>query len=215
MILNDAITAAETLYNSITDNDDYTDIASTLKTKIDAAQAVADNDDADQDTVDEATTALNTALTEVAAIKTVIDEIKNLPGSDEVNPSDSNQKAAINKASEDFDAYKDTKKTDVETMKDAGDTTEANALITAAKDEIDGVSFDPSKTLDENKAVIDDIIKQLTTDLSNQRAADAVSAKINALPPASDVTTNDKVAINEARDAYDDLTAKKYYAAFE
>ena len=49
--LNEAITAAETLYNSIKEVEDYSTIASTLKAAIDAAKDVAESDEADQDSL--------------------------------------------------------------------------------------------------------------------------------------------------------------------
>ena len=60
--LNDAITVAEKWYGRIKNNTDYTDIASALKTAIDTAKAVADNDEAGQDVVDTATQNLITAI---------------------------------------------------------------------------------------------------------------------------------------------------------
>ena len=111
--LNNAITAAETLYNSIKEVEDYSTIASTLKAAIDAAEGVAGSDTANQNDINAATTAITTA------------------------------------------------KTTAETAK---------------------------KNIDDTKA------------------ANAVIEKINALPPAGDVTASDKAAIEEAREAYDKLT---------
>ncbi|MBR4323486.1 Ig-like domain-containing protein [Treponema sp.] len=65
--LNEAITAAETLYNSIKDVEDYSTIASTLKPAIDAAKEVANSDTAAQNDVDAATTAITTAKTNAEA----------------------------------------------------------------------------------------------------------------------------------------------------
>ena len=79
--LNDAITAAEELYDSIKDNDDYTGIANTLKAAIDTAKNVADNEEADQDAVDTAATNITTAKTTAeTAILNALNEIINNAG---------------------------------------------------------------------------------------------------------------------------------------
>ena len=61
--LNNAITAAERMYVGIKDYTEQADIASALKTAIDTAKEVADNNEADQDAVDTATTNLTAAIT--------------------------------------------------------------------------------------------------------------------------------------------------------
>ena len=101
--LNDAITAAETLYDSIKNNNDYTDIASTLKTAIDAAKTVAGTDDADQDTIDEAAETVTTAK-----INTVIGMIDKLPTT--VTADDKEKIEAVRAA---YDSLSDTEKTSV------------------------------------------------------------------------------------------------------
>ena len=65
--LNNAITAAEIMYVGIKNNTDNTDVASALKTAIDIAKEVADNDKADQDAVDAATADITTAITAAEA----------------------------------------------------------------------------------------------------------------------------------------------------
>ena len=70
--LNDAITEAETYYESI--KDDHTDAANALKDAIDAAKGVKDNDDATQAEVEAAIAALASAKT--TAEQTVLTETK-------------------------------------------------------------------------------------------------------------------------------------------
>ena len=170
--LNDAITAAETLYNSIKDNTDYADIASTLQTAINTANGVAESNEVDQDAIDDATEAITSAKT---TAETAL-----------------------------FNAYKNEQKTAAQNKAQTGDSAAATKLITDAKNAIDALTYDTSKTLDQNKAAVTNVITKLTTDLENQRAADAVITKINALPTT--VTTANKDAIEEARADYEALT---------
>ena len=72
--LNEAITAAETFYNSIKAVEDYSNIAATLYTAIDNAYDVADSETADQDEVDAATTAITTAKTNAEVAKKDVDD---------------------------------------------------------------------------------------------------------------------------------------------
>ena len=115
--LNNAITAAETFYNSIKDVADYLDIAATLKTAIDAAKGVAESDEADQDAIDAAKTAITTAKTtaetakknidDTKAANAVIEKINDLPPAGDVTASD---KAAIEEAREAYDKLTDDQK---------------------------------------------------------------------------------------------------------
>ena len=182
--LNNAITTAKTLYDSIKDNDDYTDIANTLKTAIDNAKAVADSDTADQDAVDLATTAITTAKTnaeaakkdvdDTTAAKAVSDKISELPSKDAVKKDD---KTAIDAAKAAFDALTDDQKAKVSDA-DKQKLNDAVAAIEAA----------------EQKEADDTAAAQNVTDI------------INALPASTSVTINDKNAIEAARTAYDNLT---------
>ena len=94
--LNDAITAAETLYDSIKDNTDYADIANTFKTAINNAKRVAESDEVDQDAVDTATSNIITANTNA-----VIKIIKALPAASDVTMDD---KAVIEAVRAAYDA---------------------------------------------------------------------------------------------------------------
>ena len=177
--LTDAITAAETLYDSIKDDTDYSTIASTLKTAIDAAKEVADSDTADQDAVDAAKTAITTAKTNAEAAKkdvddtnaanAVITQINALPANEDITSAN---KVAIEAARAAYNALTDDQKKKV----DATVLAKLTNAETALQDAID------------------------------TEAAGAATNTINALPDADEVTTADKEKIEAARKAYNDLT---------
>ena len=182
--LNTAITEAETLYDSIKENTDYTDIANTLKTAIDTAKAVADNEEAEQDAVDTATTDITNAkaaaeaakkdIDDTKAANAVIDEINNLPEADAITTADKDDIESARKA---YDELTDDQKAKVPA--DVLTTlTDAETALAAA----------------EQKEADDTAAAQSVTDL------------INALPAAENVTTEDEEAIEAARAAYDALT---------
>ena len=108
-----------------------------------------------------------------------------------------------------FREYKSTKKNEAGNKAQEDDSDKAKTLIDDAKEAIDKLTYDTTKTLDENKAAVDAVITKLDSDLAAQRAVDAVSAKINALPEASDVTADDKTEIEAARVAYNALSTKQ------
>ena len=177
--LNTAITAAETLYNSIKDDTNYSTIASTLKTAIDASKAVADSETADQDAVDTAKTAITTAKTNAEAAKKDVDDtnaanpvitiINALPAADDVTTAN---KEAIEAARAAYNALTDDQKKKV----DATVLAKLTDAETALQDAVD------------------------------TETAQGATDTINALPDADKVTTADKDAIEAARKAYNDLT---------
>ena len=185
--LDDAITAAVTLYDSIKNNNDYIDIASTLKTAIDAAKGVAESDEADQDAIDAAKTAITTAKTtaetakknidDTKAANAVIEKINALPLAGDVTASD---KSAIEAARKAYDALTADQKAKVtpETLKNL--EAAEKALAAAEKKETDDTD-----------------------------AAKKVTDAINALPASDKVATTDKATIEAARKAYDALTAEQ------
>ena len=115
--LNTAITAAETLYNSIKEVEDYSTIASTLKPAIDAAKEVAGSNTAAQNDVDAATNAITTAKTKAEAAKKDVDDtteankvsdlIEDLPAKEAITKAD---KTAIDAAKAAYDALTDDQK---------------------------------------------------------------------------------------------------------
>ena len=225
--LNDAITAAKKLYDSIKDNDDYTDIANTLKTAIDTAQQVADSDKADQDAVDAATSNIITANTNV-----VIGIINALPSASDVTTAD---REVIETVREAYDALDDAQKAlvDADTLKKLTDAEDALATIdqVAAGNVNTAIGNLPAATdvtaddradikaareaydaLDETqkKLVDEDTLKKLTDaedalSTIDQTAADNATTAIGNLPAATDVTVDDRADIKTARGAYDAL----------
>ncbi len=136
--LNDAITAAETLYNSIKDNTDYADIASTLQTAINNAKAVAESSEAGQNDVDVAASAIGTAKTtaeagikdvdDTKAANAVITKINALPASTAVTTEN---REAIEAARADYDALTDDQKAKVsaDTLKKLTDAEEKLVVL--------------------------------------------------------------------------------------
>ncbi|MBR6941165.1 MAG: InlB B-repeat-containing protein, partial [Clostridia bacterium] len=54
-----------------------------------------------------------------------------------------------------FEEYKDEAKEAIDALAEDGDSEQCKALIDSAKDDVDGVEYDESKSLDENKAAVD------------------------------------------------------------
>lgn len=75
-----------------------------------------------------------------------------------------------------FRIYQEKKKSEADSLEQAGDSQAVLELIAQAKTEIDGTSYNDAKTLSENKAVIDKIVDDLKTTIEAQRAADKLSA---------------------------------------
>ena len=70
-----------------------------------------------------------------------------------------------------FNEQKDAKKKECEDMAMEGDDEYCSELINKAKKDIDDLQFSKDKSLDDNLAAIDAIIKQLANDLSTYRAS--------------------------------------------
>ena len=104
-------------------------------------------------------------------------------------------------------AYKEQMKQAAEDKRLPGDSDACNRLIDDAIDAIDAVTYDETKSLDENKQAVDAAANfaQLDKDLTDRRAADVVEKKIDEI---GDVTLTDesKQKIDDAREAYDALT---------
>ena len=178
--LNTAITAAETLYNSIKEVEDYSTIASTLKAAIDAAKGVANSDTAPQNDVDAATTAITNAKKNAETAKKDVDDtteankvstlIADLPAKEAITKDDTNK-------------------------------------VEAAKVAFNELTEDQKKKVsDANKQKLNDAIAAIEKDKADTAAANAVIAKINALPATDVITSANKDAIEAARAAYDALT---------
>ena len=177
--LNTAITAAETLYDSIKDDTNYSTIASTLKTAIDAAKAVADSETADQAAVDAAKTAITTAKTNAEAAKKDVD--------------DTNAANAVI--------------TKINALPAADDVTTANKeAIEAARAAYNALTDDQKKKVDATVLAKLTDAETALQDAIDTETAQGATDTINALPDADKVTTADKDAIEAARKAYNDLT---------
>ncbi|MBO5609009.1 MAG: hypothetical protein J5929_01355 [Eubacterium sp.] len=201
--LDAAIDEAEEFLESIEDNEDYADIADELESAIDEAKEVAENKNVTEDEVAAATEDMAEALEEAEAEKLDVDKAN-------------------------FEEAKNAAKADAEAKAKAGDSAASKKLIEDAKAAIDAMQYDETKTPEDNQAAIDNKLNELQTALDNQRAADkaaadeaarkakeaadtqaanAVTNKINNLPAANKITKGDKAAVEDARNAYNALTA--------
>ena len=86
-------------------------------------------------------------------------------------------KVTVSNSSETFDSYKSSQKSAADAMLQADDSQNVKNLINKAKNAIDALDFDESKSLAENKAEIDAIINALKKDVDAQRIADKESAE--------------------------------------
>ena len=75
-----------------------------------------------------------------------------------------------------FETYKNNKAAALDALKQDGDSAACQKLIADAKAEITAIAFDESKSLDENKAIVDAkvnaVTAKLTADLEAQRASE-------------------------------------------
>ena len=74
-----------------------------------------------------------------------------------------------------FNTYKTAAKAAAGDKIEDGDSAACRRLILNAKNAITALTYDESKTLDENKAAVDAILAKLDTDLAAQREADAAA----------------------------------------
>ena len=79
-----------------------------------------------------------------------------------------------------FNTYRNSRKSDADALAKPDDSQEILAIITRAKEEIDGLEYDQSKSLSDNMAAVDAIIKQLKTDLENARIAAGMNGIITS-----------------------------------
>ncbi len=152
--LNNAIKEAEAYYNTIKVNSDYSEQKEALGSAISTAKLLAGNDNVTAAEVSEGITAVNSAK---ATAETAVEGI-----------IESNKEA--------FTAEKATQKNNADALAKDGDSDASRKLIEDAKKAIDAIDFDNTKTLDDNKAALADIITKLTDNLTTQRAADKLAA---------------------------------------
>lgn len=152
--LNNAIEEAEAYYNTIKVNSDYSEQKEALGSAVSTAKLLAGNDNVTAAEVSEGITAVNSAKTTAeTAVEGIIE---------------SNKEA--------FAAEKTTQKNNADSLAKDGDSDASRKLIEDAKKAIDAIDFDNTKTLDDNKAALADIITKLTDNLTTQRAADKLAA---------------------------------------
>ena len=199
--LNKAIDASEELLKTMGESEDYSEIAEGLSNSIDAAKGVAGNKNVTQQQVADATQAIKNATNSAVEEKLNVDKAN-------------------------FEEAKEEAKKDADSKAEAKDSEASKKLIADAKNALDNLSYDETKTPEENQEAIDAILDDLSDKLAVQResdkkaaedaaAANKVTEMISALPIGKDVKTSDKNAIEAARTAYDALTAdqKKLVAA--
>ena len=182
--LNAAITEAETYYDTIKDNADYTAIAATLKSAIDAAKAVANNANVTAEQVgDAANSATNAKKTAEADVKAV----------DEKKAAD---EAAAKAVTDAFDALPDN----------AG--VNDKAKVEAARQAYEALTEDQKKLVNEDELKkltgAEDSVKAAEKKTADEAAAKAVTDAFDALPDNAGV--NDKAKVEAARQAYEALT---------
>ncbi|MCQ2094225.1 MAG: leucine-rich repeat domain-containing protein [Bacteroidaceae bacterium] len=79
-----------------------------------------------------------------------------------------------------FNTYRNSRKSDADALAKPDDSQEILAIITRAKEEIEGLEYDQSKSLSDNMAAVDAIIRQLKTDLENARIAAGMNGIITS-----------------------------------
>lgn len=72
-----------------------------------------------------------------------------------------------------FETYKTEKTEYVESLKSEGDSTEVSGLISNAKAAITALAYDETKSLEENKTAVDNIVTKVETDVKAQRRSEA------------------------------------------
>ncbi|MCQ2093678.1 MAG: metallophosphoesterase, partial [Bacteroidaceae bacterium] len=75
-----------------------------------------------------------------------------------------------------FEIYKSSIITDIDTLSIEGDSQDVLDLISNAKDEINSLQYDENITLEENEIVVDSIFTELISDVESQRIADKLKA---------------------------------------
>ena len=108
-----------------------------------------------------------TVDTEKGAIETILSQSLAMQRAEEALATDK----------EAFEVYKAEKAAALDSLAEAGDSATSQALIAGAKAAVTGFVFDESKSLDENKAIVDAkataVTAKLTADLEAQRASEA------------------------------------------
>ena len=96
-----------------------------------------------------------------------------------------------------FEAYKTEKKAAMDALLQEGDSEAVQSIVGLAKTQIEGFTYDESKTLDENKAALDTLVANVPNAVAEKRAAEAAAA---ALAEAKEAA---KAAIRNYKNAAD------------
>ena len=123
-----------------------------------------------------------------AAVDAIVEKLK----------SDLSAQRIKDDAENEFAIYKTEQKAVADSLAETGDSDKCKALITAAKSEIDALTYDSTKTFVQNTAAVDAIIEKLKADLAAQRNEDNYE-KYN----------NEFEAYKTNRKAYADTLAKE------
>ena len=216
--LDNAISLAETYYNQIKDNTDYTDIVNSLNSAIDAAKAVKNNPNVTSETVAEAVTTMNTAVDDTKAAEAVIAKIIALPAAEDVKHTDVD---AIHEARAAYDKLTDSQKgmineTITQKLKDCEEAL-INKIATAIeniekvtrdnKDDVRTLLDSYDKLYDTEKDAVDKKLGRAgTKKISDLEEVLEVTEKIENLADPDNIDLTDEKAITLARTAYELLS---------
>jgi len=216
--LDNAISLAETYYNQIKDNTDYTDIVNSLNSAIDAAKAVKNNPNVTSETVAEAVTTMNTAVDDTKAAEAVIAKIIDLPAAEDVKHTDVD---AIHEARAAYDKLTDSQKgmineTITQKLKDCEEAL-INKIATAIeniekvtrdnKDDVRTLLDSYDKLYDTEKDAVDKKLGRAgTKKISDLEEVLEITEKIYNLADPDNIDLTDEKAITFARTAYEMLT---------
>lgn len=120
-----------------------------------------------------------------------------------------NEKAASREQETVFANYKSEQKVVATNKAKKGDSEECTKLISDAKAAIDALTYDTTKSLDENKARVDAIISKLDTDLAAQRAQDAIKAKFASYKKDQQALATNRAQKGDSKECEALITAAK------
>lgn len=86
-----------------------------------------------------------------------------------------------------LEAYKNDQNSALETLKGESPSDELVAIVDGYKEQISAVAFDESKTLDEQKAIIDEIVKNANFDITEQQEKDDGKAALQSELTSADL----------------------------
>jgi len=108
-----------------------------------------------------------------------------------------------------FEAYKTAKKSAMDALLQEGDSEAVQSIVGLAKTQIEGFTYDESKTLDENKAALDTLVANVPNAVAEQRAADKLAADKAAF---DEYKADQKAAVEALAQEGDSEAAQKIIA---